>query len=195
MSYRLAIAASLLLVACAPTPASSPSTPSKPASSTPASASPSPSASASPAIGVDDFVPGKFTLSIDGAPVEVQQRGNTVTMNPQLLTAYLGLFKGEKAGAREIYSPVINILTSGKAFSAPDFGKADVTSLQVGLNWTRNMTMRTYVMDSGATKEVSSAGGKLNVTYSGKMKRTTGTGEFPETIMVELAVEGIPPKP
>jgi hypothetical protein len=168
-----------------------------PGASTPPTASAAPGATPTTAatLNAGDFVPTTYMLSIDGKPVAVQQRGNVNNTGGKTLGVGLGAFRGEKAGMNELITPTITITSQTKTFDAADFTQSDATGSVAGLNWVRNLTARTYIADDkDAKKTFSYAGGKFNVSYSGKMSRSTGSGDFPESIQVELVAEGIPTK-
>jgi hypothetical protein len=196
MKTRILAVAALALAGCT---AAGPVSPGPGASASPmASAAPgaTPSAAASaPALKAGDFVPTTYTLSIDGKPVAVQQRGNLNNTDGKYLGVGMGAFGGQKAGTGELITATIAIVSQTKTFDAPDFAQSDATGDVSGLNWVRNLTVRTYIANDKEAKETFSyANGKFNVTYSGKMSRSAGNGEFPESIQVDLVAEGIPTK-
>jgi hypothetical protein len=196
MKTRIIAFVALALAGCTATATGSvtPGASASPGMSASPGATPSAAASA-PALKAGDFVPTTYTLSIDGKPVAVQQRGNLNSTDGKILGVGMGAFGGQRAGMGELITATIAIVSQTKTFDAPDFAQSDATGEVSGLNWARNLTARTYIADDKDAKETFSyAGGKFNVTYSGKMTRSTGSGDFPETIQVDLVAEGIPTK-
>lgn len=150
--------------------------------------SPSPSAS----LAAENFVPTKATLSIDGTDIPLQAKGNFPLRESKQMGVSFGVFKGEKATPANPAIPTMTVVSSSKAIGAADFTQADASMLNVGINWLKGFSLASYGRDESATVTLANVGGKLNLSYQGKMKRMSGTGDFPESITVNLVVEGIP---
>jgi hypothetical protein len=199
MNLRPVLLTTLLVAACSPstgTPTASSSS-TKPASTAPSTAASTATTaattSAAPAAGDGNFVPTKLTVSVDGAAFDIAQKGYLAGDATKTSAGYsLGAGKGEKAGARTVQWPSITVISKGKDLAAADFTQADAGTIVLGLNWVKNLTVRTYTADASGKTTLTAAGGKLNISYSGKMNRGPGSGDFPETIMVEITAEGLP---
>jgi hypothetical protein len=153
-----------------------------------ASTSPSPSAS----LAAEDFVPTRATLSIDGTEIPLQAKGNFGFRESKQIGVSFGVFKGEAPTPAHPAIPTVTIVSNTKALSAPDFTEADTSTLNVGITWLKGFSLAAYGRDESATVTLANVGGKLNLSYQGKMKRLSGTADFPESIAVNLAAEGIP---
>jgi hypothetical protein len=122
----------------------------------------------------------------------LQAKGNFGFGESKQIGVAFGVFKGEEVTPANPAIPTMTVVSSTKALGAPDFTQADTSTLNVGITWLKGASLAAYRRDESATITLANVGGKLNLSYQGKMKTMSATSDFPESIMVNLVAEGIP---